>query len=547
MAIMFNGTRFQSFKSDGTINAAGWVYFYEIGTSTQKTTYSNSSLTTANASPVVLNSAGAADIWYSGDADVSVYDSTGTLVDSFSNINPAVASTSNEANLIPNGSFESGSSITSPDGWVRATPYTGGTSEQDTDSSHGTYSWKFVSAGSGGGILTSESFFNVTVGRTLLLTWMMKSSVADVRNTVEVLWYDSADAYISASTAYDDSTTNPTSWTLKTYTATPVATAVKAKIRITGCHSSDATSGTTRFDGLVVTENSHLYSDNAFSGSNTHTGLESFATTKFSTPLGAAYQNNIAYSATAASNALTITVIGNNDSALSSTNPAQIAFRSTTLTTGTATVRTMTAPVSVVIPDGATLGFIASEACYINLYLIDNAGTVELAVTKSALNTNSLTTTTAISASSDSATGIYSTSARTSVACRYIGRILLTTGATPGQWSTPTSLSNITETIPMWCLGWGQTWQAPSRALNTTYTNSTGRPIYISLASSATLGSSIDGYVQLTIGGVTVDYDRKILNPSLYSVVRASGVVPPGDTYSATMSNCSLGTWAELR
>jgi hypothetical protein len=257
MAVMFNGTRFQSFKSDGTVNAAGWVYFYEIGTSTEKTTYSDSALSVANASPVVLNSAGAADIWYSGDADVSVYDSDGVLVDAFSNINPAETSTANEANLIANGSFESGASVTDPDGWVRSDPYSGGTSEQDTDSSHGLYSWKFISAGNGGGILTSESFFNVTEGRSYLLSWMMKSSVADVRNVVEVLWYDDADAYISASTAYDNSTTNPTSWTLKSYTATPVATAVQAKIRITGCHSSDATAGTTRFDGVVVTENTH--------------------------------------------------------------------------------------------------------------------------------------------------------------------------------------------------------------------------------------------------------------------------------------------------
>jgi hypothetical protein len=262
MSVMFNGTRFQSFKSDGTVNAAGTVQFFEIGTATHKQTYSNSALTVANADPVDLNSAGAADIWYTGDADVSVYDSAAVLIDSFSNINPATTSSSNEANLITNGSFEMGASVTAPDGWVRDIPYSGGTSEQDTDSSHGVYSWKFVSAGNGGGVLTSESFFNVTKGRSILLSWMMKSSVADIRNVVEVLWYDDADAYISSSTAYDNSTTNPTSWTLKHYTELPVSTAVKAKIRITGAHSSDATAGTVRFDGFLVNESPYPYTSN---------------------------------------------------------------------------------------------------------------------------------------------------------------------------------------------------------------------------------------------------------------------------------------------
>lgn len=88
MATQFLGTRYQSFKSDGTINNGGTVQFFEPNTSTHKQTYSDSSLTTENADPVVLNSAGCADIWYSGNADVTVYDSTGSIVDSFEDINP---------------------------------------------------------------------------------------------------------------------------------------------------------------------------------------------------------------------------------------------------------------------------------------------------------------------------------------------------------------------------------------------------------------------------------------------------------------------------
>ena len=265
MATQFLGTRYQSFKDDGTVNAGGSVYFYETGTSTAKTTYSDSALSpaSANANPVVLNSAGAADIWYDGDADVTVKDSTGTTIDSYTSINPATSDASREANLITNGSFEDGSS-TVPVAWTRSAPPSGGTSAQDTDSAHGLYSWKFTSTGSGAGSLISEDFINVSELLPITITWLMKSSVADVRNLVEMVWYDDADAELSAASLYDDSSTNPTSWTEKIAVVTPASTAVRAKLRLTGCHSSDATPGSTWFDGVRVSAKG-LYGPIAFS------------------------------------------------------------------------------------------------------------------------------------------------------------------------------------------------------------------------------------------------------------------------------------------
>lgn len=254
MATQFLGTRFQSFKADGTVNNGGTVEFFEIGTATQKTTYSNSALSVANTWPVTLDSSGSADIWYSGDADVTVKDSTGTIVDTFLNINPVVAAVITGANLINNGSFETGASTTSPDGWVRSEPYAGGTSVQDTDSIHGLYSWKFISIGNGGGVLTSDAFFNVNVELPILVSWSMKSSTATIRNTVEILWYDDASAFISSTTAYDNSTTNYTSWEDVHGQYVPVATAVQAKLRIIGCHSSNATPGTAYFDNVLITQ-----------------------------------------------------------------------------------------------------------------------------------------------------------------------------------------------------------------------------------------------------------------------------------------------------
>lgn len=48
-------------------------------------------------------------------------------------------------------------------------------------------------------------------------------------------------------------------------------------------------------------------------------------------------------------------------------------------------------------------------------------------------------------------------------------------------------------------LGVGQTWQAVTRATGVTYTNSTGRPICLTLSGSAGSGSST-----LTVAGVVV-------------------------------------------
>jgi hypothetical protein len=85
-------------------------------------------------------------------------------------------------------------------------------------------------------------------------------------------------------------------------------------------------------------------------------------------------------------------------------------------------------------------------------------------------------------------------------------------------------------------LGYGQTWQnlTGSRALSTTYYNTTGKPISVSIVSSTSAGST------LTINGNAISqatYSGS--NPNT-----AFGIVPPGGTYSVTIS---IGSWFELR
>jgi hypothetical protein len=153
--------------------------------------------------------------------------------------------------------------------------------------------------------------------------------------------------------------------------------------------------------------------------------------------------HNLSFTATVASKALTIDLKGTDGNNPSSLNTVKIGFRSSTITTPATVYRTITSATSVVLPSGGTLGFTAALAGRIYIWAIDNAGTVELAVSRTAdiFQESNLVSTTAIGTGSDSATTMYSTSARTNVACRCIGYIDITTGGTAGEWdNAPTKL-----------------------------------------------------------------------------------------------------------
>ena len=152
---------------------------------------------------------------------------------------------------------------------------------------------------------------------------------------------------------------------------------------------------------------------------------------------------NLSIAATVGSKALTVAVKGEDGNDCSASNVHTAVFRSATLTDGKPVPRTLQAASSIVLPSGGTLGFTANEAGRIYVWEIDNAGTVEPALSRTAdiFPESNLVSTTAIGADSDSASVMYSTTARTNVACRCIGYIEITTGATPGEWdNAPTKI-----------------------------------------------------------------------------------------------------------
>lgn len=242
------GTEFAGYK---------WAFF-EPGTSTPKTTYKDSRLTVGNENlaTVVADANGAAQIWFDGNADVVFYTPAGVSVYSDDDINlTETSSATGEANLALNPSFEDDTDADGvPNSWTPSL-FTGGTFSLDsTDQFNGSKSAKFVSTGTGGATLTSANQFAVSPSTIYTLGFAIKST-ADVRNIVQIFWYQddgTASATVSV-TVYDDSTTNPTSWTEKWVEVTSPSDAAFAAIKITGCSSTDPTAGTARFDDIKFT------------------------------------------------------------------------------------------------------------------------------------------------------------------------------------------------------------------------------------------------------------------------------------------------------
>ena len=171
-------------------------------------------------------------------------------------------------------------------------------------------------------------------------------------------------------------------------------------------------------------------------------GVTSSIQTQFNA-IGTPGFTNLSFDATVASKALTIALKGEDGNDPSGANAVKVKFRSSTLTDADPVTISTTSALSVVLPDGGTLGFIANEADRIYVWAINNAGTVELAVSKKAdiFPESSLVTTVAIGTGSDSATAIYSTTQRTSLACKLIGYIEITTGGVAGEWdNAPTKV-----------------------------------------------------------------------------------------------------------
>lgn len=242
--------------------------------------------------------------------------------------------------------------------------------------------------------------------------------------------------------------------------------------------------------------------------------------------------------ATVASNALTITLA-----------PTTLDFRATFLDNGSATATTVPS-LSITVPNTATLGTLNGvPARLVVLANMVNSTTVDLCVCNLAgglqLDETNWISPTLISTGADSNNVIYSStvSGNTNSVYRVVGFVDIQQ-ATAGVWATAPTLvqgAGGQALASLSSLGYGQTWQAltGSRAVATTYYNTTGRPISVSVIVQGA-GTAI-----IMVNGISI-YGG-YANSTEYLSVNA--IVPPGSSYSAntTVGIPSLTTWSELR
>lgn len=238
-------------------------------------------------------------------------------------------------------------------------------------------------------------------------------------------------------------------------------------------------------------------------------------------------------------------------------NPCSLAFRSSTLTSGSTVTRTVSTAISMTVSSGSTLGTVSAQQSRIIVLAIDNAGTVELAVVNisggTQLDETNLISTTAEggAGAADSASTVYSTTARSNVAYRVVG-FIQSTQSTAGTWATaPSTIQGYggQALADMGSIGYGQTWQdvSGSRALATTYYNTTGRPIWLSVSGQGTVNAS-STVLNLLVNGTTIMRHGTVLGAGGATYGAAiDAVIPPGSYYSVTQSQCSIANWFELR
>ena len=252
------------------------------------------------------------------------------------------------------------------------------------------------------------------------------------------------------------------------------------------------------------------------------------------------YKQVQSISASVAANAMTI-----------SATALALDFRNNTLGSGTVTTVSGT-PTNLVISSGSTLGTVNATQSRIVVIALNNAGTIELAAVNisggNQLDETNLITTTAEGGlgAADSATVIYSNTARTSVAYRIIGYIE-STQTTAGTWATaPSTIQGQggQALASMSSLGYGQTWQTVTRALGTTYYNLTGKPIQAAVhlttsSQSIVINLSINGGSAVPVG----------MTQTAAGTARAtvSFIVPVGVSYQLSTTSGTLENWSELR
>jgi hypothetical protein len=243
-------------------------------------------------------------------------------------------------------------------------------------------------------------------------------------------------------------------------------------------------------------------------------------------------------SASVAASAMTLTL-----------NPTTLDFRSATLGNGTVNTRTVSTAISLTISSGSTLGTVNGVASRIAVLAIDNAGTVELAAVNMVggvnLDETTLISTTAEggAGAADSATVVYSQTARSNVPFRVVGYVE-STQTTAGTWAAAPSLiqgHGGQAMAAMQSLGYGQTWQNVTRNVATNYYNTTGKPILAIYTAIVFNGQEVTIAVNsVSVARVGNDNSTTSVRSILVAIIPAGAVYSLSGTFNGWVSQVEL-------
>lgn len=269
-----------------------------------------------------------------------------------------------------------------------------------------------------------------------------------------------------------------------------------------------------------------------------------WSTTAVSAPAYPQLQSITAVANTPA-NGMTITI-----------NPTVLDFRSPALTSGAVVTRALLAPITIVVPSGATLGMKNGIAARLPVFLVDNAGTLEGVVGNLAggrrFDEAGVISTVILDAASDSANVLYSTTARANLAYRLVGFVDVTQAAA-GVHVTQPALIQGGGGLALSSIIAARTYvdETANRSISTVYYAPRDREISVSLRGTATTGganyiatiyapdgTTVLGYVQGSGGSTTTT-----------SYLGIYFDVPPGHGYSVTalVGGITLNAWYEVK
>ena len=100
------------------------------------------------------------------------------------------------------------------------------------------------------------------------------------------------------------------------------------------------------------------------------------------------------------------------------------------------------------------------------------------------------------------------------------------------------------QTTPIYGLGIDQTYKTPSRAVDTVYQNTTGKPIFVVVVATTNQASAVMSISVDKVSPPSTTVDRKTVYAGDLNSVKA--IVPNGWYYKFSLPSAAINTWVEL-